>query len=151
EAQPFPEMEIELPGGAREKMVSPERECILDELYEVSLAIPIVGNREELAKSLSLLQKPQVTAFYTDQWMDEMRDLRNGAIPFIAFSEEKWKENRALLGDIIRGKDPTLEARRTFSLALIYGKLTSGMHPDIASHRSVLYGFKRPIDLMETK
>src|SRR5262249_8566222 len=40
---------------------------------------------------------------------------------------------------------------RTFSLALIYGKLTSGMHPDIASHRSVLYGFKRPIDLMETK
>lgn len=151
EAQPFPEIEIEMPGGAREKMVSPERESILEELYEVSLSIPAVANINDLQKSLRLLQQPRSLALFTEVWLDEMRDSRQGAIPFMAFSADRWQDNRAMLGDIIRGKDPSIEARRIFSLSLIYGKLTIGLQPDIASHRSVLYGFQKPIDLMETK
>jgi hypothetical protein len=149
--QPFPEVEIELPGGARDKMVSPERECLLEELYDVSTALPIIGNQEDLAKSLNLLQSSRCVGLFTESWLDELRDSRQGAIPFIGFSESAWQENKAMLSDLIRGKDPSLEARRIFSLTLIYGKFTTSLQPDIASHRSVKYGFSRPIDLMETK
>ncbi|MBL8193628.1 MAG: hypothetical protein JNM06_07580 [Blastocatellia bacterium] len=150
-SQPFPEVEIELPGGARDKMVSPERECLLEELYEVSLSLPIIKQQEELTKSLRLLQNTLCLPLFSETWMDELRDSRQGAIPFIGFSETRWQENKAMLSDLVRGKDPLLEARRIFSLTLIYGKFTMGLQPDIASHRSLKYGFLRPIDLMETK
>ncbi|MEW6731424.1 MAG: tubulin-like doman-containing protein [Acidobacteriota bacterium] len=151
ETQPFPEIEVELPGGARDKMISPERECLLEELYEVSLMIPAVGNRDRLAQSLRLLQQPRVMALFTESWHDELRDSRQGAIPFVAFSEARWQENKVFLGDIIRGKDPTLEAQRIFSLALIYGKLTTSANSDMSSHRNLIYGFERAVDLMETR
>lgn len=151
DAQPFPEVEIELPGGARDKMVSPERECLLEELYDVSSSIPVIGNQEELAKSLKLIQSARCVPLFTESWLDELRDSRQGVIPFLGFSESLWQENKAMLSDLIRGKDPSLEARRIFSLTLIYGKFTTSLQPDIASHRSIKYGFRRPIDLMETK
>lgn len=151
DSQPFPEVEIELPGGARDKMVSPERECLLEELYEVSLAIPVITNQEELLKSLRLIQQSHCLSLFTESWLDELRDSRQEGIPFIGFSESRWQENKAMLSDLVRGKDPSLEARRIFSLTLIYGKFTTGLEPDIASHRSIKYGFRRPIDLMETK
>lgn len=151
DTQPFPEVEIELPGGAKDKMVSPERECLLEELYDVSLSIPIISTQEELSKSLKLLQNSRCVGLFTESWLDELRDSRQGAIAFIGFNESLWQENKAMLSDLIRGKDPSLEARRIFSLTLIYGKFTTSLQPDIASHRSVKYGFSRPIDLMETK
>lgn len=149
--QPFPEIEVELPGGRREKMVSPERECIVEEIYEISSLIPVVANRELFEKSLNLLSRPEVQTLFTTEWIDEMRDSRSGDIHFLAFDKKEWETNRALLGDIIRGMDPHFEARRIFNLALLYGKLNKQLHADIVSHRNVSYSFKRALDLMETR
>ncbi len=149
--QPFPEIEVELPGGRREKMISPERESIVEEMYDVSLLIPVIANKEQFSKSMSLLKSPHVQSLFTVSWVDEIRDSPQDAIHFSAFDEKVWEANRALLSDIIRGKDPHFEARRIFHLALLYGKLNKQLHADIISHRNVSYSFKRALDKMGTR
>ncbi|MCS6886399.1 MAG: tubulin-like doman-containing protein [Acidobacteriota bacterium] len=149
ERQPFPEREVELPNGDREKLVSAERECLLEEMYEISREIPAFADKNLLEKAVSTLQNNRV--LFTTTWTDILRDLPKGSLHLTAFDEKAWQENKALLGEFIRGKDPSKEARRHFVLALTYGKINVADNQDITSNRKKVYSFSRPIDPLKTR